>query len=150
MQFITLLAQCQLCYIALPTVKMCDKECFVMSISNCSNNRILSIHYTMEQQKMTKEDNYAILLEQFSTFRYIGLLSLHQNAVTGQYPTNMRLKSKWNLSNQLFLYSCFPPGCTYVLHTASPFPIDTPKDPENELYKPAVNGTLNVMKVMCK
>ncbi len=25
MQFITLLAQCQLCYIALPTVKMCDK-----------------------------------------------------------------------------------------------------------------------------
>ncbi len=38
-------------------------------------------------------------------------------------------------------------GCTYVLHTASPFPIDAPKDPEKELYEPAVNGTLNVMKV---
>ncbi len=39
-------------------------------------------------------------------------------------------------------------GCTYVLHTASPFPIDAPKDPEKELYEPAVNGTLNVMKVI--
>ena len=36
-------------------------------------------------------------------------------------------------------------GCTYIVHTASPFPIASPKD-ENELIKPAVNGTLAVMK----
>ena len=36
-------------------------------------------------------------------------------------------------------------GCTYVLHTASPFPNEAPAD-ENELITPAVNGTLNVLK----
>ena len=34
-------------------------------------------------------------------------------------------------------------GCTHVLHTASSFPNESPKD-ENELIVPAVNGTLNV------
>lgn len=38
-------------------------------------------------------------------------------------------------------------GCTYVLHVASPFPMHTPKDPENELYKPAREGTLHVLRV---
>eukprot|EP00468_Gymnochlora_sp_CCMP2014_P012290 CAMPEP_0167752608 /NCGR_PEP_ID=MMETSP0110_2-20121227/7235_1 /TAXON_ID=629695 /ORGANISM="Gymnochlora sp., Strain CCMP2014" /LENGTH=366 /DNA_ID=CAMNT_0007638247 /DNA_START=94 /DNA_END=1194 /DNA_ORIENTATION=- len=36
-------------------------------------------------------------------------------------------------------------GCDYVLHTASPFPMNSPKD-ENELIKPAVEGTLGVLK----
>lgn len=36
-------------------------------------------------------------------------------------------------------------GSVYVVHTASPFPIASPKD-ENELIEPAVNGTLAVMK----
>ena len=36
-------------------------------------------------------------------------------------------------------------GSTYIVHTASPFPIVAPKD-ENELIKPAVEGTLAVMK----
>lgn len=35
--------------------------------------------------------------------------------------------------------------CTYVLHTASPFPNKTPRD-ENEIINPAVNGTLSVLK----
>lgn len=35
--------------------------------------------------------------------------------------------------------------CTYVLHTASPFPLDAPKD-ENELIVPARDGTLRVLK----
>ncbi len=35
--------------------------------------------------------------------------------------------------------------CTYVLHTASPFPADQPKD-ENELIKPALDGTLFVLR----
>ena len=36
-------------------------------------------------------------------------------------------------------------GSDYVVHTASPFVTEAPKD-ENELIKPAVNGTLAVMK----
>lgn len=35
--------------------------------------------------------------------------------------------------------------CTYVIHTASPFPAERPKN-ENELIEPAVNGTLFVFK----
>ncbi len=36
-------------------------------------------------------------------------------------------------------------GCEYVQHVASPFPIAQPKD-ENELIRPAVDGTLRVLK----
>jgi nucleoside-diphosphate-sugar epimerase len=35
--------------------------------------------------------------------------------------------------------------CTYVIHTASPFPNEVPRD-ENEVIKPAVNGTLFVFR----
>lgn len=40
-------------------------------------------------------------------------------------------------------------GCEYVVHTASPFPLVEPKD-ENELIKPAVDGTLAVMQACRK
>jgi nucleoside-diphosphate-sugar epimerase len=40
-------------------------------------------------------------------------------------------------------------GCTFVLHTASPFPAETPKD-ENVLIKPAVEGTLSVLKACAR
>lgn len=36
-------------------------------------------------------------------------------------------------------------GCDYVVHAASPFPLAVPKD-ENELIKPAVEGTLAVLR----
>jgi nucleoside-diphosphate-sugar epimerase len=36
-------------------------------------------------------------------------------------------------------------GCTYVLHTASPFPSGRP-DNEDVVVKPALNGTLNVLR----
>lgn len=36
-------------------------------------------------------------------------------------------------------------GCTYVEHVASPFPAAAPKD-ENELIRPAVDGTLRVLR----
>jgi dihydroflavonol-4-reductase len=36
-------------------------------------------------------------------------------------------------------------GCDYVLHVASPFPVTQPKD-ANELIRPAVDGTLRVLK----
>lgn len=40
-------------------------------------------------------------------------------------------------------------GCDFILHVASPFPIEEPKD-ENELIKPAVEGTLNVLKAAAR
>jgi dihydroflavonol-4-reductase len=40
-------------------------------------------------------------------------------------------------------------GCQYVVHTASPFTIESPKD-ENVLIKPAVEGTLAVMRAAHK
>lgn len=36
-------------------------------------------------------------------------------------------------------------GCDYVLHTASPFPVNAPRD-EDEIIRPAVEGTLSVMR----
>ncbi len=53
--------------------------------------RVLSCHYTMVQYKETKEDKCTIVLQQLSTFRYIGLLILHHNVGTGQYPKNLCL-----------------------------------------------------------
>jgi len=41
-------------------------------------------------------------------------------------------------------------GCDYVLHVASPFFLETPKDPEKELYKPARDGTLNVLRAVAE
>ena len=37
-------------------------------------------------------------------------------------------------------------GCEYVQHIASPFFAELPKDPENEILKPAVEGTERVIK----
>ena len=37
-------------------------------------------------------------------------------------------------------------GCTYVLHIASPFPRDPPKNVEEGLIRPAVEGTLSVLR----
>lgn len=36
-------------------------------------------------------------------------------------------------------------GCDVLMHTASPFPLDQPKD-ENEVIRPAVDGTLRALK----
>ena len=36
-------------------------------------------------------------------------------------------------------------GCTYVYHIASPFPASVPKNPELEVIRPAVDGTINVL-----
>lgn len=35
--------------------------------------------------------------------------------------------------------------CTFVIHMASPFPPETPKN-EDEVIKPAVEGTKNVLQ----
>lgn len=40
-------------------------------------------------------------------------------------------------------------GCTYVLHVASPFPIDDPAD-HDDLIRPAVDGTLRVLRASAK
>lgn len=36
-------------------------------------------------------------------------------------------------------------GCSIVIHTASPYFLEKPKNIDNELIKPALNGTLNVL-----
>ena len=44
--------------------------------------------------------------------------------------------------------NCWPnvvAGCKYVMHPASPFPLDNPSNPD-EVIKPAVEGTLNVLR----
>ncbi|XP_076892907.1 cinnamoyl-CoA reductase 1-like [Bidens hawaiensis] len=41
-------------------------------------------------------------------------------------------------------------GCDGVFHTASPVPPGSVPDPEVELIKPAVDGTLNVLKACCE
>ncbi|KAJ0538032.1 putative cinnamoyl-CoA reductase [Helianthus annuus] len=41
-------------------------------------------------------------------------------------------------------------GCDGVFHTASPLPPTSVPDPEVELIKPAVDGTLNVLKACCE
>ena len=38
-------------------------------------------------------------------------------------------------------------GCSYVIHTASPFPFMPPKNPD-DVIKPAVDGTLNVLRAV--
>ncbi|XP_078666927.1 uncharacterized protein LOC144908861 isoform X4 [Branchiostoma floridae x Branchiostoma belcheri] len=38
-------------------------------------------------------------------------------------------------------------GCTYVIHTASPFPLTNPRN-EDDVIKPAVEGTTNVLKAV--
>lgn len=40
-------------------------------------------------------------------------------------------------------------GCKYVIHTATPLRFEA-DDPENEIIKPAVEGTLNVLKASLK
>ena len=38
---------------------------------------------------------------------------------------------------------------SFVLHVASPFPIEVPKN-ENDIIKPAVQGTINVLRAALK
>lgn len=40
-------------------------------------------------------------------------------------------------------------GCDFVVHTASPFPVESPKN-EDELIKPAVEGTMAVIRAVHK
>lgn len=62
----------------------------------------------------------------------------------GDLYQNLELVEADLLDEESMMKAC--EGSTYIVHTASPFPLDKPKDPENELYKPAVNGTMSVMK----
>mmetsp|Transcript_40378 Transcript_40378/g.62101 ORF Transcript_40378/g.62101 Transcript_40378/m.62101 type:complete len:128 (-) Transcript_40378:439-822(-) len=40
-------------------------------------------------------------------------------------------------------------NCDIIVHTASPFPLENPKD-DNELIKPAVEGTLTILQAAQK
>ncbi|HEY8551230.1 MAG TPA: NAD-dependent epimerase/dehydratase family protein [Vicinamibacterales bacterium] len=39
-------------------------------------------------------------------------------------------------------------GCTYVIHSASPFTIDLSKDPQRDIVDPAIAGTRNVLEAV--
>ena len=41
-------------------------------------------------------------------------------------------------------------GCSGVFHTASPFFFSGVTDPDNQMLKPAVEGTLSVMRSVCR
>ena len=41
-------------------------------------------------------------------------------------------------------------GATYLIHTASPFPVEAPKDAKKEVIDPAVNGTLYACRAAAK
>jgi len=49
-----------------------------------------------------------------------------------------------DLNNEESIFAALQ-GAHFVVHTASPFPLAPPRN-ENDLIKPAVNGTVSVMK----
>jgi len=49
--------------------------------------------------------------------------------------------SKWEQATQ---------GCEFIIHTACPVPLANPKDVENKLFKPAVEGTKVVLEAALK
>jgi dihydroflavonol-4-reductase len=65
----------------------------------------------------------------------------------GEYFDQLEL-AEADLLNEESLFKAIE-GSTYVVHTASPFPIANPKN-EDVLIKPAVEGTLAVMRAALK
>ena len=64
----------------------------------------------------------------------------------GEYFSQLELVEA-DLTNEQSLQKAIE-GATYVVHTASPFPLANPKN-DDEVIKPAVEGTLSVMRA-CK
>ena len=50
---------------------------------------------------------------------------------------------------EILLFFRATEGCTHVIHTASPFPNQNPSN-EDDVIKPAVDGTLAVLKACQK
>ncbi len=61
----------------------------------------------------------------------------------GEYFDQLELVEADLLDENSLMKACS--GSTYIVHTASPFPIENPRH-EDELIKPAVEGTLAIMK----
>lgn len=61
----------------------------------------------------------------------------------GEYFSQLELVEA-DLTNEASIQKAIE-GATYVVHTASPFPLSNPKS-EDELIKPAVEGTLSVCR----
>ena len=67
----------------------------------------------------------------------------HLHALSAQHPGRLRL-----FAADLLLSGSFDAamvGCTTVVHVASPYSLDKPKNPERELLAPAVEGTREVL-----
>jgi nucleoside-diphosphate-sugar epimerase len=65
----------------------------------------------------------------------------------GKYFDQLELVEADLLDENSLMHACS--GSTYIVHTASPFPIENPRN-EDELIKPAVEGTLAIMKAARK
>jgi len=61
----------------------------------------------------------------------------------GEYFNQLELVEADLLDENSLMQACS--GSTYIVHTASPFPIENPRH-EDEVIKPAVEGTLAIMK----
>lgn len=57
--------------------------------------------------------------------------------------------SSWSPSPHFLLFLSAVDGCAYVMHIASPFPKENPGH-EDELIKPAVEGTTSVLRACQK
>ncbi|XVF23179.1 hypothetical protein REPUB_Repub13aG0015000 [Reevesia pubescens] len=86
-----------------------------------------------------------------------GYTSIHASIYPGSDPTHLfslpganspNVKLKVYEADVLEYDAVFKAveGCQGVFHVASPCTLDDPKDPEKELVKPAVQGTLNVLE----
>lgn len=65
----------------------------------------------------------------------------------GEHFANLKLVEADLTDEASLIKAC--EGANYIVHTASPFPMSQPKD-ENEVIKPAVDGTLAIMRAAQK
>lgn len=64
-------------------------------------------------------------------------------AAFGEHFDELELVEADLLKEETMIKAC--EGCQYAVHTASPFAMENPKD-KMDMIKPAVNGTLSVLK----
>lgn len=113
------------------------------SLCRCVGNWSLRLTHIVEQ--LLKAGN--TVHETYSkAFRMSGKGSLWESSVLME---QLHLSISWSRFHELKLFACrIVEGCSYVIHTASPFPVEDPKDPEKEVIRPAVDGILNVLSIL--
>lgn len=67
----------------------------------------------------------------------------HLKALSNQYPGQLQLFAADLLAQGSF--DAAMAGCSVVVHVASPYSLEKPKDPERELLAPAIEGTREIL-----